>query len=384
MQKRIAVLGSTGSIGRQALEVIDHHPERFTVEVLSANKNSELLIRQALHFHPNAVVISRKELYPQVAAELQPYNIKVYAGEESNNQIVEMESVDIVLVALVGFAGLLPTINAIKAKKQIALANKESLVVAGEIVTQLVQENHVSLIPVDSEHSAIFQCLMGENPDNVEKIILTASGGPFRNHSDEDLKKIKRDDALNHPNWDMGAKITVDSASLMNKGLEVIEARWLFGLMKDQIEIVIHPQSIIHSMVSFKDGSVKAQMSLPDMRLPIQFALSFPERIENNFPRFSFSNCSELTFQKPDLKKFRNLALAFSALDRGGNMPCILNAANEVVVDAFLKNRLEFLRMPVIIEKCMDQAVFIKHPTIRDYMECDTETRRMAEELIVV
>jgi 1-deoxy-D-xylulose-5-phosphate reductoisomerase len=382
LRKRIALLGSTGSIGRQALEVIDHHPGKFEVEVLSANRNHELLISQAKYFKPNAVVISRKEHYQPVAEALQPLNIKVFTGEESNNQVVEMDSIDTVLIALVGFAGLMPTINAIKAKKQIALANKESLVVAGEIVTALAQEHHTSIIPVDSEHSAIFQCLAGENPDNIEKIILTASGGPFRKHSFSQLKNIKKEDALNHPNWNMGDKITIDSATLMNKGLEVIEARWLFGLDREQIEIVIHPQSIIHSLVCFCDGSVKAQLSLPDMRLPIQFALSFPHRIENDFPKFTFNNNSDLTFEKPDLKKFRNLALAFSALEKGGNMPCVLNAANEVVVEAFLKNRVGFLSMSDIIEKCMEKAVYIAHPAIGDYLECDKETRLIAEGLI--
>lgn len=382
LKKKIALLGSTGSIGRQALEVIDQHPDKFELEVLSALKNSELLIRQALRYKPNTVVIGQKELYPEVAEALQPHNIKVFAGEESISQVVEMDSIDMVLIALVGFAGLMPTINAIKAKKQIALANKESLVVAGEIVTRLILENHVTLIPVDSEHSAIFQCLTGENPDHIEKIILTASGGPFRNHSIDDLGKVKREDALNHPNWDMGDKITIDSASLMNKGLEVIEAKWLFGLSKEQIEIVIHPQSIVHSLVCFRDGSIKAQMSLPDMRFPIQYALSYPDRIENNFPRFNFKNFAELTFQTPDIKKFRNLALAFSALDKGGNMPCILNAANEVAVEAFLNNRIRFISMPEIIEKCMETVPYIQHPAIQDYLETDSESRRMAENFV--
>jgi len=382
LKKKIALLGSTGSIGRQALEVIDQHSDRFELEVISAQKNSELLIRQALRFKPNTVVIGLKNLYPEVAEALQPHNIKVFAGEESIAQVVEMDSVDLVLIALVGFAGLMPTINAIKAKKQIALANKESLVVAGDIVTRLVFENHVKLIPVDSEHSAIFQCLNGENPDDVEKIILTASGGPFRDYSYEDLKSVKRENALNHPNWNMGHKITIDSASLMNKGLEVIEAKWLFGLSKEQIEIVIHPQSIVHSMVCFLDGSIKAQMSLPDMRFPIQYALSYPERIENNFPRFSFKDFRELTFQSPDIKKFRNLALAFSALDKGGNMPCILNAANEVVVKAFLNNRISFISMPEIIERCMETVSFIQHPAIQDYLESDSESRKIAENFV--
>ncbi len=383
MKKKIALLGSTGSIGRQALEVIDMHPDKFELEVLSALNNSELLISQALKYKPNTVVIGRKDLYSQVAEALQPHNIKVFAGEESIAQIVEMESIDIVLIALVGFAGLLPTINAIKAKKQIALANKESLVVAGEIVTRLVKENQVLLIPVDSEHSAIFQCLSGENPDDIEKIYLTASGGPFRNFTFEQLQKVTPKDALNHPNWTMGDKITIDSASLINKGLEVIEAKWLFGLKREQIDIVIHPQSIIHSLVQFRDGSMKAQMSLPDMRLPIQYALSYPARFENDFPRFDFKDFGKLTFQPPDIKKFRNLALAFFALDQGGNMPCILNAANEVVVGAFLKNKISFLKMPDIIEKCMNTVAFIAHPSVNDYLDTDRETRIIAEKLIL-
>jgi 1-deoxy-D-xylulose-5-phosphate reductoisomerase len=382
LRKRIAVLGSTGSIGRQALEVIDLHPERFEVEVLTANKNSDLLIKQALRYNPNAVVIGQQELYNEVAEALQPHNIKVFAGEEANNQVVEMDTVDTVLIALVGFAGLIPTINAVKAKKQIALANKESLVVAGEIVTRLVLENKVHLIPVDSEHSAIFQCLSGENPDEIEKIILTASGGPFRNHSNAQLNFATKEDALNHPNWNMGDKITIDSASLMNKGLEVIEAKWLFGLSREQIDIVIHPQSIIHSLVCFRDGSMKAQMSLPDMRLPIQYALSYPERMRNDFPRFSFADFSELTFQSPDFKKFRNLALAFTALEKEGNMPCILNAANEIVVEAFLNDKISFLNMPEIIEKCMNTMAYIRHPSIQDYIETDKEARRVSKTFI--
>jgi 1-deoxy-D-xylulose-5-phosphate reductoisomerase len=382
LKKKIAILGSTGSIGRQALDVIAHHPERFQLEVLSAQKNADLLIRQAMRFNPGTVVIGQKDLYPAVAEALQPHNIKVFAGEESIAQVVEMDSIDIVLVALVGFAGLLPTIKAIQAKKQIALANKESLVVAGEIVTRLVLENHVALIPVDSEHSAIFQCLAGENPDSVEKIYLTASGGPFRNFTYEQLAKVTPRGALNHPNWDMGEKITIDSASLINKGLEVIEAKWLFGLKKEQIDIIIHPQSIIHSLVQFTDGSMKAQMSLPDMRLPIQYALGYPERLENDFPRFNFSQFSELTFQPPDIKKFRNLALAFLALDREGNMPCILNAANEIVVEAFLKNKISFLRMPDVIEQCLNSISFIHHPSVSDYLDTDRETRSFAKRLV--
>jgi 1-deoxy-D-xylulose-5-phosphate reductoisomerase len=382
LKKKIALLGSTGSIGRQALEVIDQHPDMFELEVLSAQKNSELLIRQALRYKPNAVVIGQKDLFLQVADALQPHNIKVFAGEDAIAQIVEMNSIDMVLIALVGFAGLMPTIKAIEAKKQIALANKESLVVAGEIVTRLVNENHVMLIPVDSEHSAIFQCLVGENPDNITKIYLTASGGPFRNFSIEQLKKVTREDALNHPIWNMGDKITIDSASLINKGLEVIEAKWLFGLKRDQIDIVIHPQSIIHSVVQFNDGSMKAQLSLPDMRFPIQYALGYPERMDNNFPRFSFKDFRDLTFQSPDIKKFRNLALAFEALDKGGNMPCVLNAANEIAVEAFLRNKISFVKMPDLIEKCMASVFFINHPSVKDYLETDQETRNQANRFI--
>jgi len=382
LKKRIAILGSTGSIGTQALEVIDRQADKFDLEVLSALKNSDLLIQQALKYKPNSVVIGQDDLYKQVFDALDPYDIKVFAGEESIRQIVEMDSIDIVLIAMVGFAGLLPTINAIKAKKQIALANKESLVVAGELVTKLAVENRVSIIPVDSEHSAIFQCLTGENLDEVEKIYLTASGGPFRNLSLKELEKVTIKDALNHPNWNMGDKITIDSASLMNKGLEVIEAKWLFGLSMQQIEVVIHPQSIIHSIVQFRDGSMKAQMSLPDMRMPIQYALSYPERLTNDFPRLNFSEIQEFTFQIPDIKKFRNLALAFFALEKGGNLPCVLNAANEIAVEAFLNSRISFLQMPVIIEKCIESASFIKSPTIQDYIDVDFETREQAWKII--
>jgi len=384
LKKRIAILGSTGSIGKQALEVIDQHPDKFELEVLSALKNTELLVKQAIKYQPNAVVIGRDKLYASVSEQLEPYDIKVYAGEKSIWQIVEMDTIDMVLIAMVGFAGLIPTIHAIKAKKQIALANKESLVVAGELVTKLVQEHKVSMIPVDSEHSAIFQCLSGENPDRIEKIYLTASGGPFLHNSLSELVDVKRKDALNHPNWNMGDKITIDSASLMNKGLEVIEAKWLFGLETNQIEVVIHPQSIIHSMVQFNDGSVKAQLSLPDMRLPIQYALGYPDRLTNNFPRFNIKDFSSLTFQPPDIKKFRNLALAFSALDKGGNMPCVLNAANEIVVEAFLNNKIGFLEMPEVIEKTMQTISFIGNPSIDDYCETDAEARKIANQFVLV
>jgi len=384
LKKRIAILGSTGSIGKQALEVIDQHPDKFELEVLSALKNTDLLIKQAIKYKPNAVVIGMDDLYAFVSEQLDPYDIKVYAGEKSIWQIVEMDSIDMVLIAMVGFAGLMPTIHAIKAKKQIALANKESLVVAGELVTKLMQEHRVSLIPVDSEHSAIFQCLNGEDPEKIEKIYLTASGGPFLNRSLKELSKATRKDALNHPNWDMGDKITIDSASLMNKGLEIIEAKWLFGLDSNQIEVVIHPQSIIHSLVQFTDGSIKAQLGLPDMRLPIQYALGYPERLTNNLPRFDFKDFSSLTFQSPDIKKFRNLALAFFALDKGGNIPCVLNAANEIVVEAFLNDKIGFLEMPEVIEKTMNAVSFISNPSIEDYCESDAEARKIAGQFITV
>jgi 1-deoxy-D-xylulose-5-phosphate reductoisomerase len=382
LKKKIAILGSTGSIGVQALEVISLHPDKFEVEVLTANENADLLIRQAKQYQPNAVVIGNKELYPKVLDILDLLNIKVYAGEDALSQIVDSDSIDIVLVALVGFSGLKPTLKAIEAKKTIALANKESLVVAGELVTKKVMEHHINLIPVDSEHSAIFQCLSGENPDTIEKIILTASGGPFRGASHKFLASAKKAEALAHPNWDMGDKITIDSASLMNKGLEVIEAKWLFGLELNQIEVIIHPQSIIHSMVQFIDGTMKAQMSLPDMRQPIQYAFAFPERIENDYPRFSFADFPQLTFEQADIKKFRNLALAFEALEMGGNVPCILNAANEVVVEAFLQEKTGFLEMPVVIEKCMHSIDFVKSPSLDDYILSDRETRKFAASLL--
>ncbi len=366
------------------MEVIDQHPDKFELEILTAFKNSDLLIKQAIKYKPNAVVIGMDDLYTSVSDQLGSYDIKVYAGEKSIWQIVEMDSIDMVLIAMVGFSGLMPTINAIKAKKQIALANKESLVVAGELVTKLVQENRVSMIPVDSEHSAIFQCLAGEDPDKIEKIYLTASGGPFLNRNLEELSRVNKEGALNHPNWDMGDKITIDSASLMNKGLEVIEAKWLFGLDSNQIEVIIHPQSIIHSMIQFTDGSIKAQLSLPDMRLPIQYALGYPERLTNNFPRFDFKDFSSFTFQSPDIKKFRNLALAFSALENGGNMPCVLNAANEIVVEAFLNNKIGFLEMPEVIEKTMDTISFIGNPSIEDYFDTDAEARKIATQFIAL
>jgi len=379
MKKRIAILGSTGSIGTQSLEVIAENPEMFEVEVLTANNNVGLLIEQTKKFQPNAVVIANEKKYKEVSSALENEPVKVFAGTDALNQIVQMETVDTVLTAMVGYSGLIPTYHAVKAGKNIALANKETLVVAGGIITQLAKENQVDIIPVDSEHSAIFQCLVGEFTNPVEKIILTCSGGPFREKSLKELENVTVNDALDHPNWDMGAKITIDSASLMNKGFEVIEARWLFGLPASQIDVVIHPQSIIHSLVQFEDGSLKAQMGLPDMHLPIQYALGFPYRIKNNFPRFSFLDYPTLDFAKPDTKIFRNLALAFKALEDGGNVPCVLNAANEVVVQAFLEGRTGFLQMPDLIEKAMQKVSFIEKPDMDDLIHTNTETRRVTE-----
>jgi 1-deoxy-D-xylulose-5-phosphate reductoisomerase len=381
-KKKIAILGSTGSIGTQALEVIQAHPESFEVEVLTAHSNAPLLIQQAMAFRPNAVVISEDKLYEQVFAALDPQDIKVYAGHRALESVVQMESIDLVLTAMMGFAGLRPTIKAIEAGKPIALANKETLVVAGELITGLAREKGVNIYPVDSEHSAIFQCLVGEFHNPIEKIILTASGGPFRGKDRKFLEAVTREQALRHPNWDMGAKITIDSASLMNKGLEVIEAKWLFGLRQDQIEVVVHPQSIIHSLVQFEDGSLKAQLGLPDMKLPIQYALGFPHRLKSRFPRFSFLDYPQLTFERPDLETFRNLGLAFAALEQGGNLPCILNAANEVAVGAFLREEIGFLQMPEIIESCMAKVPYIARPSLEDYLETDKETRTLATEVI--
>ena len=381
MKRKIAILGSTGSIGTQALDVVSSNPDLFQVEVLTAYNSYETLIKQALTYLPNAVVIGNKQNYSIVKDALASTDIKVYAGSDAIAQIVEMESIDIVLTAMVGFSGLIPTIQAIKAKKAIALANKETLVVAGDLVTTLAQQNNVPIIPVDSEHSAIFQCLVGEKSP-IEKIILTASGGPFRQHSYEQLKRVTCSDALNHPNWCMGSKITIDSATLMNKGLEVIEAKWLFNLQPDQIDVVIHPQSIIHSLVQFEDGSLKAQLGLPDMRLPIQYALSFPYRIKSEFPRFNFSNYPLFTFEEPDVKRFPNLALAREALLKGGNLPCILNAANEIAVESFLKERISFLQISEIIEKVIGVSSFISKPTLDDYSFTDFETRKLTESII--
>lgn len=377
-KKSIAILGSTGSIGTQALEVIASNPEKFEVEVLTAQNNADLLIEQAKKFKPNAVVIGNEELYLKVKEVLVPLDIKVFAGESSLLSVVEMESIDLILTALVGYAGLKPTIRAIEAGKAIALANKETLVVAGELVTKLAREKGVNIYPVDSEHSAIFQCLVGEFDNPIEKIILTASGGPFRGKKKDELKLVTRAQALKHPNWIMGAKVTIDSASLMNKGLEVIEAKWLFGLKTEQIEVIVHPQSIIHSLVQFRDSSIKAQLGLPDMRLPIQFALGYPERLKSDFPRFSFANYPALTFEQPDTETFRNLALAFKALERGGNMPCVLNAANEVAVAEFLKDKVGFLQMSDVVEHCLAKIKHITNPSLEDYVKTDQETRRMA------
>lgn len=380
-KKRVAIMGCTGSIGTQALDVIRECPENFEVEVLVGNSNADLLIKQALEFKPNAVVIGDESKYKQVKDALFNEDIKVFAGQKSIEQIVEMETIDVVLASIVGYAGLASTINAIKYKKTIALANKETLVVAGDIVTNLAYENAVNIYPVDSEHSAIFQCLPGEFENKIEKIYLTASGGPFRGKDRAFLASVKKEQALKHPNWVMGAKITIDSASLMNKGLEVIEAKWLFNLKPEQIDVIVHPQSIVHSIVQFEDGSMKAQMGLPDMKLPIQYAFTYPKRIKNNFPRFDFFNYPQLTFEKPDMKTFANLELAYKAMEKGGNMPCVLNAANEIVVQAFLEDKIGFLEMSEMIEKTMDKMPFIKAPTLDDYIQCDKETRILTKEL---
>lgn len=381
-KRRLAILGSTGSIGTQALQVVEANPDKFEVEVLTAHRNATLLVEQAIRFQPNAVVIVEENLYAEVSDALSSHPIKVYAGINALAQVVEMETIDLVLTATVGYAGLLPTINAIKAGKNIALANKETLVVAGEIITSLAREKGVNIYPVDSEHSAIFQCLVGEFHNPLEKIILTASGGPFRGKSRAELAKVTKAQALKHPNWDMGAKVTIDSASLMNKGLEVIEAKWLFGLKPEQIEVVVHPQSIIHSLVQFEDTSIKAQLGLPDMRVPIQFALSYPERLAADFPRFNFLDYPSLTFEKPDTDTFQNLALAFEAMQKAGNMPCILNAANEIAVAEFLREKIGFLHMSDIVAACMAQVPYIAHPRYEDYVETDKLTRIKAQALI--
>ncbi|WP_456461185.1 1-deoxy-D-xylulose-5-phosphate reductoisomerase [Reichenbachiella sp.] len=382
VKKKISILGSTGSIGTQALEVIEANPDHFELEAITANENADLLIKQAIQFRPNLVVIANEDKYQQVFDALDHLDIKVYAGENALCHAAELEEVDVVLTALVGYAGLKPTLRAIEAGKAIALANKETLVVAGELVTTLARKKRVPILPVDSEHSAIFQCLTGEYANPIEKIILTASGGPFRGKDRGFLMNVKKEQALKHPNWDMGAKITIDSASLMNKGLEVIEAKWLFGLTDEQIEVVVHPQSIIHSMVQFEDGSIKAQMGLPDMKLPIQYALTYPDRLKNDFPRFNFMDYPELTFEKPDMETFKNLALSFEALKKGGNQPCILNAANEIAVSKFLEDRIGFLEMSDVVESCLNKISYISTPNFDDYVETDKETRILATELI--
>lgn len=381
-QKNIAILGSTGSIGTQALEVIRGNIELFRPFLLTAQSNADLLIAQALQFDPAYVIICDKTKQPYIKEALSGTQVRVLAGIEAITEMVTHAEIDMVLTAMVGFAGLEPTIAAIKAGKDIALANKETLVVAGELITALAKKHNVNILPVDSEHSAIFQCLAGEEGNAIEKIILTASGGPFRGKTQQFLSTVLREDALKHPNWVMGAKITIDSASLMNKGLEVIEAKWLFGLETEQIDVIVHPQSIIHSMVQFEDGSIKAQMGLPDMKLPIQYAFTYPQRLKNNFKRFEFINYPNLTFEKPDMKTFRNLALAFDALNKGGNMPCIINAANEIAVSGFLNGHIGFLAMSDLIEACMQKMSFINEPSLEDYLNTDKETRAFAQNLI--
>ena len=376
--KKLAILGSTGSIGTQALEVVEEQKEFFQVEVLTANSNVDLLIAQAKKFHPNAVVIVDESKYEQLKSALWEDDIKVFAGEKALEEVVQMQEIDVVLTALVGYAGLKPTVAAIKAGKHIALANKETLVVAGELINQLVAKHKVNLYPVDSEHSAIFQCLTGEFLNPIEKIYLTASGGPFRGYTSEQLALVTKAQALKHPNWDMGAKITIDSASMMNKGLEVIEAKWLFDLKADQIDVVVHPQSIVHSLVQFEDGSMKAQLGLPDMKLPIQYALTYPDRLKNELTRFNFMDYPELNFEAPDKKTFRNLALAYDSMERGGNASCILNAANEVAVAAFLNDKVSFLGMSDLIESCLDKVDFVKTPSLEDYVYTDKYTREKA------
>jgi len=382
MKKRIAILGSTGSIGTQTLEVISEQPDSFVAEVLTAGNNADLLIAQAIEYQPDTVIIGNETLYPKVKQALANFPIKVYAGADAIAQIVQNGNIDIVLTAMVGFSGLVPTINAIKSGKTIALANKETLVVAGDLISRLVAEHHVNIFPVDSEHSAIFQCLTGEIGNEIEKIYLTASGGPFRGKSAEFLKTVTKAQALKHPNWDMGAKITIDSATLMNKGLEAIEAKWLFNLKPEQIEVVIHPQSIVHSAVQFRDGSVKAQLGLPVMKLPIQYALAYPDRLPNSMKRFSFFDYPQLTFEKPDFELFPNLRIAFEVMELGGNMPCVMNAANEIAVEAFLNDRISFLDIARIIVRTIETSEYIASPTLTDYQQTDANARQTAERLI--
>ncbi len=378
--KNIAILGSTGSIGTQTLQVIAAYPKRFNVEVLTANNQVELLAEQAKRFKPNMVVIANEEKYPRLCELLKDEDIKVYAGSEAISQVVQASTVDTVVTAMVGYSGLLPTINAIKAGKTIALANKETLVVAGDLINRLIGEYKVAILPVDSEHSAIFQCLVGEHANPVEKILLTASGGPFRGKDLAYLKTVTPVQALKHPNWHMGAKVTIDSASMMNKGFEAIEAKWLFGVKPEQIEVLVHPQSIMHSMVQFADGNVKAQLAIPDMRLPIQYALTYPERLPSEMPRLDFASGMGLTFEKPDTRVFRNLALAFEAMRQGGNVPCVLNAANEVMVAAFLEGKVSFTAMSDVIEKTLEQVAFVATPVLEDYVASDREGRVKAAE----
>ncbi|ANI90775.1 1-deoxy-D-xylulose-5-phosphate reductoisomerase [Arachidicoccus ginsenosidimutans] len=381
-KKRIAIFGSTGSIGRQALDVIEANPDLFSVEVLTASNNHELLIQQALKFNPNIVVIANEAKFSLVQSALLNTNVKVFAGEQSVIDVAGLDVYDFMVAAIVGFAGLKPTLKALENGKPVGLANKETLVVAGDIVMRTAYEKRVPIIPIDSEHSAIFQCLVGEGTNKIDRVILTASGGPFLGRKPNYLVNVKREHAIQHPNWNMGAKISIDSATMMNKGLEMIEAKWLFHLKPQQIQVVVHPQSIIHSLVEFEDGSIKAQMGLPDMKVPIQYALSFPHRIKANFPRYNFRKPDTLTFEEPDLKTFRNLVLASEALNKGGNMPCILNAANELAVYAFLHNRVGFLEMTEVIEKTMTKINFIENPTLEDYFETDAEARNFAATLV--
>lgn len=381
MKRQIAILGSTGSIGTQALEVIQEHSDLFEVYALTANNNVDLLIRQAREFMPEVVVIANETKYPELKEALEDLPIKVWGGSDAIAQVVQAGPIHMVLTAMVGYSGLKPTIAAIKAKKAIALANKETLVVAGGLITQLANENQVPILPVDSEHSAIFQCMAGEWNNPIERILLTASGGPFRTTSLQELAHVTKAQALKHPNWDMGAKVTIDSATLMNKGFEMIEAKWLFDVKPEQIEVVVHPQSIIHSMVEFEDASIKAQLGLPDMKLPIRYAFSYPQRLKCKAPRLSFTQYNEFTFEQPDMMRFRNLAFAYEAINTGGNMPCILNAANEIVVDAFLKDQIGFLQMSDVIEQTMQKADYIENPSYEDYVETDAMARRIAREL---
>jgi len=381
-KKRIAILGSTGSIGTQTLDVIDQHPDRYSVEVLTAHNNVDLLIRQAIRFVPSYVVISNPEKYQLLKESLLHFPITVMSGEDAIDEVVTSDSIDLVITAMVGYAGLKPTIHAIKAKKTVALANKETLVVAGELITHLAECHGVKILPVDSEHSAIFQCLQGETPNSVEKIILTASGGPFVGKESSFLQQVTKHQALKHPCWEMGAKITIDSATLMNKGLEVIEAKWLFNLQPGQIEVIVHRQSVIHSMVQFLDGSMKAQLGIPDMKLPIHYALAYPERLQTTYPRLSFEKYPTLTFEPPDLANFRNLALAYRALQNGGNQPCVLNAANEVVVEAFLCERIGFFEMSEVIEQTLEKIPYIAAPNYENYKQSNDEAKKFSQSLL--